>query len=269
MSRYFSVLLGTSRTYKYPDAHTHLASRFAKESRRALNAVYHRLARCEDARAFVDRALCRWMRAYDHSSQLLQAGPAVALSVRGRGASARARTLRSLTRYLRSRDRSRPRAPPSKSGLSARSGLSLTRRWTPSKAARDRVRVRLALRPRRPAGASAVDRGETPRARARAARVPSACRATRAQKRCGTRASDATHTALRERGRSHRYDVRAPLTRGRRERPRQTEPKQVLLRGLRLRPLRALRTPAMRVLETPNRGKPPRRRLFASIRWSV
>ena len=194
----------------------------------------------------------------------LQAGPAVALSVRGRGASARARTLRSLTRYLRSRDRSRPRAPPSKSGLSARSGLSLTRRWTPSKAARDRVRVRLALRPRRPAGASAVDRGETPRARARAARVPSACRATRAQKRCGTRASDATHTALRERGRSHRYDVRAPLTRGRRERPRQTEPKQVLLRGLRLRPLRAL-GPAYTCDESTGNAKPGKAAPAATI----
>ena len=67
MSRYFSVLLGTSRTYKYPDAHTHLASRFAKESRRALNAVYHRLARCEDARAFVDRALCDYAGGCAHT----------------------------------------------------------------------------------------------------------------------------------------------------------------------------------------------------------
>lgn len=204
MSRYFSVLLGTSRTYKYPDAHTHLASRFAKESRRALNAVYHRLARCEDARAFPGahydaRAGSRSARhtITPHSSSgRAGCGPECARTRRERpGADAPvAHTLFTVSR------RSRPRAPPSKSGLSARSGLSLTRRWTPSKAARDRVRVRLALRPRRPAGASAVDRGETPRARARAARVPSACRATRAQKRCGTRATQLTQPCEREAG---------------------------------------------------------------------
>ena len=166
--------------------------------------------------------------------------------------------------------RSRPRAPPSKSGLSARSGLSLTRRWTPSKAARDRVRVRLALRPRRPAGASAVDRGETPRARARAARVPSACRASGdAGPKEMRHASDATHTALRERGRSHRYDVRAPLTRGRRERPRQTEPKQVLLRGLRHAYLRSVRTWRDESTGNAKPGKAAPAATICGIRWSV
>ena len=121
--------------------------------------------------------------------------------------------------------------------------------------------------PRSPAAASGRSVSSRPRRDAARARARRACPlgvSGDAGPKEMRHASDATHTALRERGRSHRYDVRAPLTRGRRERPRQTEPKQVLLRGLRHAYRRTAQRPdgGMRVLETPNRGKPPRRRLF-------